>query len=735
MTGQVGFEIIPYVFGKDLPDKLENVRFAQKFWPIVYLLSNADSKLAYVGETSDVVARMIAHFRSETKSTLTDAQLIYSDIFNKSATLDIEANLIKYLDGDGKYKLLNANLGLSNHNYYQKHDVYQGMFKAIWAELQRLKIAGRTLEQIDNLDEFKYSPFKTLSTEQRKGVKAILCSLLDNTHRFTLIEGGAGSGKTVMAVYLFKLLRTPLEDFELQHLQGEEYEIAELVMRFRAQYPEPKMALVVSMSSFRGTLKKIFRHVKDLHQDMVIGPAELAGRSYDLLLADEAHRLRQRVNLGSYFKALDDAATARGFDKHTCSEVDWVKLRGRKAVFFYDQYQSIRPSDADEEVFDDLRTYEQTNVVDLFTQFRVRGGKKYVKFLHELLYEGMKPNRKPYVSRRYELKLFSDLPDMYTAIQEKENRHGLARIVAGYAWPWRSKKDKEAYDIFLDGMQLRWNGTSIDWVNSPNAVKEVGCIHTTQGYDLNYTGIIFGPEIGYDPVAREIVIHREHYHDKNGKNTIKDPKRLKRYILNIYRTLMLRGIRGTYLYVCDDALREYFAQYIPLAEGDDAPAASLTGQESTISLIPFQNSVPLYSLTAAAGSFSEQQQVSDDEKEFIHVPEGIRITTDHFACRVVGESMNRVIPNDSICLFRKYNSGSRNGLIVLAQHTDRQDADFGSQYTVKEYQSTKYHDEHGWHHQTIMLIPDSDDPAYKTLHLQDDQLNSFSVIGIFEQVL
>jgi len=735
MTGGAGFEITSYRFDRLLPKELLEVPFAQQFWPIVYLLSNGASKHAYVGETSDAVSRMVAHFRNATKSTLTDAHLIYSDRFNKSATLDIEANLIKYLDGDGQYKLLNGNLGLSNHNYYQKYEVYREMFQAIWRNLRELKIAKHSLEQIDNLDTFKYSPFKTLSAEQRTGVKAVLRSLLDDSHRFTLIEGGAGSGKTVMAVYLFKLLNTPLDEFDLQRLEGEEYELAELARQFRARYPQPRMALVVSMSSFRSTLKKVFRHVKDLHPDMVIGPAELAQRSYDLLVVDEAHRLRQRVNLGSYYRNFDQAATAMGFDKHTCTEVDWVQLKGRRAVFFYDKYQSIRPSDANEAVFDRLRENSETNVVDLFAQFRVRGGKKYVQFLHRLLYDGMDAAAKSYQSRDYDLKLFSRLAGLRTAIQEKEKEHGLSRLVAGYAWPWLSKTDKQAVDIHLDGLQLRWNGTNIDWVNSPNAINEVGCIHTTQGYDLNYTGIIFGPEIGYDPAAGEIVVRAEHYHDKNGKATIKDPKRLKNYILNIYRTLMLRGIRGTYIYVCDDALRDYFSKYIPVAESDTPQKPETDVAESDTLIIPFENSVPLYDLSAAAGNFSEQQQVRDEEKEFIRVPEGVRITRDHFACRVIGESMNQRIPNGSICLFRKYSGGSRNGQIVLAQHTDRQDADFGSQYTVKEYHSTKYQREDGWHHLGITLSPLSNDPGYEPIHLQEDELSSFSVIGLFERVV
>src|SRR5690606_39817402 len=149
--------------------------------------------------------------------------------------------------------------------------------------------------------------------------------------------------------------------------------------------------------------------------------------------------------------------------------------------------------------------------------------------------------------------------------------------------------------------------------------------------------------------------------------------------------LMLRGIRGTYLYVCDEGLRDYFAQVIPIA-GEDNPAMAAKPQANNdIPLIPFENSVPLYDLSAAAGDFSEQQQVSDDEKEFIRVPEGIRISGDHFACRVVGESMNKIILNGSVCLFIKYQGGSRNGLIDLDQHTNKHGADFGSKYTVNEY--------------------------------------------------
>jgi DUF2075 family protein len=91
---------------------------------------------------------------------------------------------------------------------------------------------------------------------------------------------------------------------------------------------------------------------------------------------------------------------------------------------------------------------------------------------------------------------------MVELIKLKDKEVGLSRLVAGYAWEWESQNnpDKEVFDIDIDGVKLRWNSTNTDWINSENAITEVGCIHTTQGYDLNYVGVIFGTEITYDKI-------------------------------------------------------------------------------------------------------------------------------------------------------------------------------------------------------------------------------------------
>mgnify|MGYP000482258452 CR=1 FL=1 len=111
---------------------------------------------------------------------------------------------------------------------------------------------------------------------------------------------------------------------------------------------------------------------------------------------------------------------------------------------------------------------------------------------------------------------------------------------------------------------MRWNSTASDWINSPNSVEEVGSIHTVQGYDLNYAGVIIGPELGYDEATGRITFNRDKYFDVKGKENnqklglVYSDEDLLQYVLNVYRVLLTRGIRGTYIYIVDEKLRRNF---------------------------------------------------------------------------------------------------------------------------------------------------------------------------------
>ena len=724
------FTINKFDFDSSLASKFNNIHYVKDLWPIVYILSDGNVNEAYVGETTDTYSRMSTHLKNHKKNKLSSVYLISSEKFNKSATLDIESNLIKYISGDGQYKLLNGNIGLANHNYYQKKEVYWDIFKSIWDNLRSAGIAKHPIDFIDNSDLFKYSPYKTLTSEQKSGLLVIMKNLLENTSNSIIVEGGAGTGKTILAIFLFKLLNTTNEDFNFEEFGDDEFEFMEMVFELKKKYPNPKMALVVPMSSFRTTLKKVFKNIKGLNANMVIGPAEIVKDTFDIVIVDESHRLRRRVNLGAYFRAFDVVCEKLNLDKYTCNELDWIMKQSESAVYFYDENQSIKPSDVKKESFDRLKLNNLTKIEYLKSQFRVKGGNDYVDYIDKLLKCKLNPSNPIFNTQDYEFILFDSIDNIIREIKSRDKENGLSRLVAGYSWPWiTNKKDsKQDYDIEIENTRLKWNSTNIDWVNSEKSKDEVGCIHTTQGYDLNYTGVIFGNEITYDKESNQIKILKENYYDVNGKQSIVDNEILKDFILNIYKTIMLRGIRGTYVYVCDKNLRDYFSQFIPKYK--EVKETVLVNENA---IIPYVNSIPLYDLKVAAGNFSELQTVTDCL--WVALPKFYKPSIDLFACKIFGESMNKIIPNGSICLFRKYFSGSRDGQIVLVEHTNLQDNDFGSGYTVKEYRSKKNIENDNWSHESIILKSLSYNADYQDIILEEDELINLKIIGFFQCVL
>ena len=211
---------------------------------------------------------------------------------------------------------------------------------------------------------------------------------------------------------------------------------------------------------------------------------------------------------------------------------------------------------------------------------------------------------------------------------------------------------------------------------------------------------------------------------------------------------MYRGIKGTYIYACDENLRMYFQKYIPSFKQVtniatlSRDAEHVDEKEKSFKVLSFEkvqpyiNSVPLYDIRVAAGNFSELQQTSDHDINWIELPKQYKPSKDYFVCRVIGESMNRIIPNGSLCLFKIYAGGSREGKIVLVQHHNIHDLDFGSGYTVKSYHSEKEINGTGeWLHKSIIVRPLSSSQQYRDILLHHEEVSSLKVIGVFEAVL
>lgn len=515
-------EFSSFPYDKDSFAKIRKARFGFN-WPVVYIME--DGKEAYVGETVNVYNRSRQHHEHADRRRLKKIHLLSDEEFNKSAALDIESWLIQYMAADQKFTLQNGNGGLKNHNYFDR-EKYKAKFELAWEKMRDFGLANNTLVDLKNSDLFKYSPYKSLTEDQFVAARAIRKSITQNKAGTThIVHGRPGTGKTILATYLFK------------YLKGQD------------DTKDMEIALVVPMTSLRKTIRQVFRKVKGLTPGMVIGPTDVVKKKYDLLIVDEAHRLRQRKNITNY-KAFDDINKALGLGEEG-TELDWILQASTHQVLFYDAMQSVRPSDIDPTRFGGLGATEHT----LTTQMRMEAGEDFVHFIDAFFAQGQ-PATTDFGD--YDFRIYDDIHQMVSDIKARDKEHSLARVVAGYAWPWKTKKGKEKHDIEIDGFKGVWNTTNTDWVNSPNAVNEVGCIHTVQGYDLNYVGVIIGPEFGYDSEKKEFFVDRKQYFDRNGHAGVHDPEELLQYVINIYKTLLTRGMKGVYVYVCDEVLRKKF---------------------------------------------------------------------------------------------------------------------------------------------------------------------------------
>ena len=529
-------------------------------WPVVYILNNKDE--AYVGETVNMPNRAAQHYANETRRRLNTVNVIKNDTFNKSVILDLESYLIKYMSADGKFSLKNGNGGISDHDYYERKS-YEEHFETIWEMLKKKGLVSHTIDQIENSDLFKYSPYKALSVDQYNTMLSILSNISDDIKAgrksASVVSGGPGTGKTVLAVYLLKLLAdNNVNGVLLPDSEDAPEEIVQKLEEIGNTLRGLKVGLVIPMQALRKTINGVAKSIRNLDNSMILKPTDVAEQHYDILIVDEAHRLHRRKALSQYPKH-DEINRKLGLGLEG-TELQWIKECSSYQIFFYDSHQSVRPCDVSSDEFNEFLKTDYTKTYVLDTQFRCQGGDEYIKYIADIL-----SNDPPKVKKEfegYDLRLFDDANEMIKCIKEKDKEFGLCRNVAGYAWEWVSKKDKTRHDFEFNKRMYHWNSKLVDWVNSENAVNEIGCIHTIQGYDLNYVGVIIGKDIWYDPVTGKIQIDKKNYYDQIGKTVDGDMDLLRNQILNVYYTLLTRGIRGTYVYVCDDELREYFKQYI-----------------------------------------------------------------------------------------------------------------------------------------------------------------------------
>lgn len=556
-------------------------------WPVVYVISGSEGQEpgrgnVYLGETLNFSSRMRQHLATEEKlEKLRTVRVILDETFNKSVCLDLESYLIRLAAGDGTNAVLNRNIGIVNANYYNRGS-YRETFNRIFEDLRQKGVFQRTIPQIVNSELFKLSPFKALTDDQSIAAVDIMEGLVEDLGdqstlgNLVFVEGDPGTGKTVIAIYLMKLISDIGDARDVGEIDMDSIFSEFFLSDTRQLFQGLKIGLVVPQQSLRESIRNVFEKTPGLSGDMVLSPWDVPmhPRIFDILIVDEAHRLNQRSSQASGIQnAKFEKINEELFEgkRPLASQLDWLQAKARHLILMLDTKQTVRPQDLPTEEYEEFLTGgngDRPRRYRLHTQMRSLGGNDYIKYVYDVL------SHQPPVEQldfgNYEVGLVDSPATLVKMIRDREETYSLSRLVAGYAWKWESRKNRQAIDLDLgEGVQLQWNKKLVDWVSSTSSIDEVGSIHTIQGYDLNFAGVIIGEDLKYDPLAGRLYIDRRNYHDTLGKQSNNMRNRpttddlLFTFITNIYAVLMTRGIRGTFIHVVNPELREYFRRYFP----------------------------------------------------------------------------------------------------------------------------------------------------------------------------
>jgi len=284
--------------------------------------------------------------------------------------------------------------------------------------------------------------------------------------------------------------------------------------------------------------------------------------TYDALIVDESHRLTMK---SGFMKNLGE------------NQIKEIINAARTSVFFIDEAQKVTWADVGEiDAIEEAAQQAGASVqhLTLSSQFRCGGSDDYLAWLDDAL--GVQATPDHYFStERFDFQIFDSVKELEVTIREKNKESNKARLVAGYCWDWVSSKDSEKFDIVIptEKFQMKWNLNSYGqtWIIDPKSVNEVGCIHTCQGLEVDYVGVI----IGEDLVVRDgELITQPQQRAKTDKSLKGYKKALKEspieaelkadeIIRNTYRTLMTRGMKGCYVYFTDADTAQYFKNLVP----------------------------------------------------------------------------------------------------------------------------------------------------------------------------
>jgi DUF2075 family protein len=354
-----------------------------------------------------------------------------------------------------------------------------------------------------------------------------------------IIEGGPGTGKSVVAVNLLVDMIS----------QGK---MAQYVTKNAAprQVYESKLTQSMTKRRFSNLFKGSGSYVNT------------KPNTFDALLVDEAHRLREKEMLSSGENQVKELIEA-----------------SKATVFFVDEDQRVTFQDigTKREIESWAKAYGcQIHYLDLPSQFRCNGSDGYIAWLDFAL--GVRDTANRDITRlNYDFQVLDSPKELEEKINYCYDEGYTARLLAGYCWEWVSKDDPDQYDFYNPEHHFykQWNLTEDGpkWIIKEDSINEIGCIHTAQGLELEYVGVIIGNDllvrdgkVLVDPSARAKTDKSLSGYKKMFKQDKEKAKALaKQIIKNTYKTLMSRGMKGCYIYCTDEETNDYFKR---LAEGE-----------------------------------------------------------------------------------------------------------------------------------------------------------------------
>ena len=356
----------------------------------------------------------------------------------------------------------------------------------------------------------------------------------DNKKHVLIVKGGPGTGKTVLAINL-------LSDFLNESLS------AFYVTKNQA----PRAVFKQKLKD--GGFKNVFIDTLFQSSGSFI---DSATNGIDVLLVDESHRLNEKSGM---------------FSNKGENQTKEIINAAKFSIFFIDEAQRVTLKDkgtiADIKKFASEQNAE-IEEIELDSQFRCNGSDGYLAWL-DILLEIRETANANSLEYDYDFRVFDDPNELYDAIV-KRNDNNKARMVAGYCWDWikAGQNNTDVLDITIPefGFAKSWNlGNTSTWAIDPESIEQIGCIHTCQGLEFDYVGVIIGDDMRYenDRIVTDATKRAKTDSSLKGlkKLIAEDPDAAEeiadKIIKNTYRTLMTRGMKGCYVYCTDTSLAEY----------------------------------------------------------------------------------------------------------------------------------------------------------------------------------